>query len=129
MRTPEKSDNEAIADKTPDCPMMPAHSRPRAANQPTNGKDATMKTNNIAITLIMALLLLSPVLFTACDSQGPAEKTGGKIDDAVESAKEAAEEAGDKITGKGTAAKIGEKIDDTVEDMKKKVSSSGSSSD
>ena len=76
-----------------------------------------MKKNYLATLLFITTLALT--LFTfGCDSQGPAEKAGEKIDNAVESTKDAAGEAADKITGQGPAEKAGESIDETAEKMK-----------
>jgi hyperosmotically inducible protein len=58
--------------------------------------------------LIIMILNLSIVAFTACESKGPAEKAGEKIDQAVEettdkakevteAVKEKAEEAGEEV--------------------------------
>ena len=71
---------------------------------------------------IQSLLLITSICLTVlnfgCDSQGPAEKAGEKIDQSIESTKDAVEEASDKITGKGPAEKAGEKIDETLEPKK-----------
>ncbi len=68
---------------------------------------------------IKSLLLITSitlaVLASGCDSQGPAEKAGEKIDQSIKSTKDALEEASDKITGKGPAEKAGEKIDEALE--------------
>jgi len=68
---------------------------------------------------IHSLLLITSislaVLTFGCESQGPAEKAGEKIDKSIESTKDALEEATDKITGKGPAEKTGEKIDEALE--------------
>ena len=48
-------------------------------------------------TLILLLSLLALLVFTACESEGPAEQAGEKIDNAVEEAQEGLEEAGDAI--------------------------------
>ena len=77
-----------------------------------------MKKNYITTLLVITTLALT--LFTfGCDSQGPAEKAGEKIDNAVESTKDAAGEAADKITGEGPAEKVGESIDEATEKMEK----------
>lgn len=47
--------------------------------------------------LTMAILALSTFSFTACDKEGPAEKAGKKIDEAVEKSGDKIEEAGDKV--------------------------------
>jgi hypothetical protein len=66
-------------------------------------------------TLLLITSLSLAVLTFGCDSQGPAEKAGEKVDQSVEDTKDALEEASDKITGKGPAEKAGEKIDEAVE--------------
>lgn len=76
-----------------------------------------MKKNYIATLLFITTLALTLLTF-GCDSQGPAEKAGEKIDKAVESTKDAVGEAADKITGQGPAEKVGESIDETAEKMK-----------
>ncbi|MCB2218719.1 hypothetical protein [Desulfofustis glycolicus] len=60
------------------------------------------------LTLLLCLLAL--FVFTACESEGPAEQAGEKIDNAVEEAQEGLEEAGDAI--EDTAEEAGEKIED-----------------
>jgi hypothetical protein len=52
-------------------------------------------------------------------NKGNAEKTGEKIDKAIENVKEKIEEAKDSLTNKGSAEKIGEKIDKAIENAKK----------
>jgi hypothetical protein len=74
-----------------------------------------------ALLMIVALFLF--LGFSGCDKEGPAEKAGKKIDKSVEEVKEAAEEAGDKLTGQGPAEELGEKIDDSVEEVKEAVTS------
>lgn len=76
-----------------------------------------MKKNYIA-TLFFITTLAVTLLTFGCDSQGPAEKAGEKVDKAVESTQDAAGEAADKITGQGPAEKAGENIDETAEKMK-----------
>lgn len=66
-------------------------------------------------TLLLITSLSLSVLTFGCDSQGPAEKAGEKVDQSVENAQDAMEEASDKVTGKGPAEKAGEKIDEAVE--------------
>jgi hypothetical protein len=75
-----------------------------------------MEKKYMATLLFITTLALTLLTF-GCDSQGPAEKAGEKIDNAVESTKDAAGEAADKITGQGPAEKVGESIDDTAEKM------------
>jgi hyperosmotically inducible protein len=78
-------------------------------------------------TLISALLMIVALFLflglSGCDKEGPAEKAGEKIDQSVEEVKDAAEEAGDKLTGQGPAEELGEKIDDAAEEVKEAVTS------
>jgi hypothetical protein len=68
------------------------------------------------IHTLLLLTSLSLAVFTfGCESQGPAEKAGEKVDQSVENTKDAMEEASDKITGKGPAEKAGEKVDEAIE--------------
>jgi hypothetical protein len=69
-------------------------------------------------TLLLMTSLSLTVLTFGCDSQGPAEKAGEKVDQSVENTKDAVEEASDKITGKGPAEKAGEKVDEAIEPKK-----------
>lgn len=65
-------------------------------------------------TLLLITSLSLAVLTFGCESQGPAEKAGEKVDQAIENTKDALEEASDKITGKGPVEKAGEKIDEAI---------------
>ena len=76
-------------------------------------------------TLLVIITLALTLLAFGCDSPGPAEKAGEKIDNAVESTKDAAGEAVDKITGQGPAEKVGEKIDKTAEKVKESAKPKG----
>jgi hypothetical protein len=62
---------------------------------------------------------LTIVLTTGCSEQGPAERTGERIDDAVEEAGERIEEATrkaeDAIDPPGPAERAGRRIDDAME--------------
>jgi ElaB/YqjD/DUF883 family membrane-anchored ribosome-binding protein len=69
-------------------------------------------------TLILLLSLLALFAFSACESEGPAEQAGEKIDSAVEKAQEGLEEAGDAI--KDTAEEAGEKIEEAGDKVGKK---------
>jgi len=82
-----------------------------------------MNKKNINATVFIAVALFLMVGMIGCDTQGPAEKAGQKIDQSVEEVKDAAEEAGDKLTGQGPAEELGEKIDDSVEEVKEAVTS------
>lgn len=55
-----------------------------------------MQKNRISTLLFIAALSLSFITF-GCDSQGPAEKAGEKVDQSVEAAKNAVEKTGEKI--------------------------------
>ena len=68
----------------------------------------------IGTALVISGLL---VLLPGCE-KGDAEKAGEKIDNAIESVKEKAEEAKDSLTNKGPAEKAGEKIDNAIENAK-----------
>ena len=64
--------------------------------------------------LLVVAMLGSAVFLIACEKKGPAEKAGEKVDKAVESTKEAAEDLKDKITGKGPVEKLGGKKKTTL---------------
>ncbi len=65
----------------------------------------------------LAFLLMTLPLFMACQSQGPFERTGKKVDTAVRDLKVGGKKAGTKI---GDAAKdIGGGVKDAAEDIKK----------
>lgn len=61
--------------------------------------------------LLLALAIPFAVLL-GCSEPGPAEKAGSKVDEAVESVKDAIDPA-------GPAEKVGEKIDDAVDRVTK----------
>lgn len=65
-------------------------------------------------TLLLITSLSLAVLTFGCESEGPAENAGEKIDQSIENTKDALEEASDEITGKGPAEKAGEKIDEAT---------------
>lgn len=54
---------------------------------------------SVSIVVVLSVLLAGTILVTlsACEQQGPAEKAGEKIDNAVEKAGEQMEKAGDSI--------------------------------
>lgn len=79
-----------------------------------------MKKNYLATLFCAAVLALSLISF-GCDTQGPAEKAGEKIDKSVESTKDAAGNVADKITGDGPAENAGEKIDEAGNNLKEAV--------
>ncbi|WP_068803420.1 hypothetical protein [Immundisolibacter cernigliae] len=64
---------------------------------------------------LIILSALACLALAGCSEKGPAEEAGEKVDQAVEQAKDAVEDAGQQ----GPAEEAGEKIDETVEDMKK----------
>ena len=49
--------------------------------------------------LFIAAVFIFMAAFTGCESKGPAETAGEKIDQSVEFVKEAADEVGDEISG------------------------------
>jgi len=55
----------------------------------------------------IAIVGMASGLLAACE-QGPAERAGEKVDDAV-----------DSLTGKGPGEKLGERVDDATEDLRK----------
>jgi hyperosmotically inducible protein len=61
--------------------------------------------NKFKKIIVLAAILSIAVAFAACDQEGPAEKAGKKIDNAVEKAgekiDEATEAAGDKLEEAG----------------------------
>lgn len=59
----------------------------------------------LVLALLMAAALFLMIGLSGCESEGPAEKAGEKIDESVESTKDAVEEAGDKIEEAGEEAK------------------------
>lgn len=76
------------------------------------------------IPSLLLIMALSFLLFSfGCDSQGPAEKAGEKVDKTVEATKDTINEVTDRVTGKGPAEKLGEKIDETAEAVEKSVKS------
>lgn len=64
--------------------------------------------------LICCVLGLS-LAFQACEQEGPAEKTGEKVDNMMEDAQESLEEAGEKVGD--MVEQGGEKIEDAGEKM------------
>lgn len=50
----------------------------------------------VKVTVLVSCLLLVPLL-TACDSEGPMERAGENVDEAVEETGEAVEEAGEEV--------------------------------
>jgi hypothetical protein len=55
--------------------------------------------------MLIIVMILSFAALNACESEGPAEKAGEKIDEAVEETAEKAEEAGEAIEEKAEEAK------------------------
>ncbi|MBE0583523.1 MAG: hypothetical protein IH612_07120 [Desulfofustis sp.] len=72
-----------------------------------------MKTQK---TLILLLSILALFLFTACESEGPAEKAGEKLDNAIEKTQESLEKTGDAI--EDTAEQAGEKLEEAGDKLK-----------
>ncbi len=67
----------------------------------------------IRISILTAILAFS-LFLVGCQEEGPAEKAGKKIDEAVENVEE-------KINPQGTAEEAGEKIDEAVEKTKEEA--------
>lgn len=57
--------------------------------------------------ILVFLLFLVPLF--ACEQEGPAEKAGAKIDEAVENVKDAADDTAEKLGDK--AEELGDKIE------------------
>jgi ABC-type transporter MlaC component len=70
---------------------------------------------NKIVTLLLSVVMLLAVGLAGCESEGPVEKAGKKIDEAMESIKETAQEATDKD---GPAEKAGEKLDEALDQVK-----------
>lgn len=64
--------------------------------------------------------IVCAILLGACEQEGPAEKAGAKIDQAVEQAQENIEQAVDE-PNEGPAEEIGEKVDEAVEKTREKA--------
>ena len=64
--------------------------------------------NQFVVGMIVVGLLGSGVFLVGCE-QGPAEKVGEQLDNAL-----------DKLSGKGPLEKAGERIDKAVDTLKKK---------
>jgi hypothetical protein len=73
---------------------------------------------NIIPTLLLIISLSLTFLTFGCESQGPAEKAGEKVDESVESTKDALDETSDKVTGEGPAEEAGENIDEGLNKKK-----------
>jgi len=67
---------------------------------------------NRSILLLSCVLILT--VMQACEKQGPAEKAGEAVDNAIENTKDAIEQD-------GVAEEAGEKIDKAVDKVKKKL--------
>jgi hypothetical protein len=65
-----------------------------------------------------ALLLTTLPLFVACERQGPLEKAGEKLDNAVQDLKQSGETVGDKIDD--AAKDVRDGVKDAADDLKKK---------
>jgi hypothetical protein len=72
-----------------------------------------MKSRFLKLIVIVLILFVSFV-FIGCEKEGPAEKAGKKIDEAVE-------EVADEVDNDGPAEEVGEAIDETVEEAKEEV--------
>jgi hypothetical protein len=70
-----------------------------------------MKTNTTITTGLACLLLGSVVLFSGCESKGPAESAGEKIDKGIKDVKDA-------VVPAGPAEKAGRAVDKALEPPK-----------
>jgi hypothetical protein len=67
-----------------------------------------MRSARYLATVVLAALIGGGGL-AGCDDKGPAQKTGERIDNAI-----------DKLTGKGPAEKAGERLDEAAKELTKK---------
>jgi len=88
------------------------------------GQEESMNTVKKILALLCGLAFLA--FFTACEDEGPMERTGKKVDEAVENTQEQMEEAGDKAQEQmeevgdamqDAADKVGEKMEEAGEKM------------
>ena len=61
--------------------------------------------------LAFAITVLLSVILLGCEKEGPMERAGESVDEAVEETKDA-------FTRDGPMERAGERVDETVEDMK-----------
>lgn len=76
--------------------------------------------NTIKSGLLATITLVSLLAVSACEEQGPAEKTGEKVDNAVENLKDKYDEQ-----TKGPMERTGQAIDESVDATKKKIEELG----
>jgi hypothetical protein len=67
---------------------------------------------------LFALLLITLPLFVACEKQGPLERAGKQVDDAVQDAKKSGEKVGDKVGDAIDDVRDG--VKDAADELKKK---------
>lgn len=84
-----------------------------------NLKEKIMKALTYLFILIATFGLT--VMFSGCEREGPAEKAGEQMDQAVEETEDAMEDAMDH---QGPMEKVGENIDETMEETREKVEES-----
>lgn len=72
-----------------------------------------MKTWEKIVSLLCGLMLIG--FISACEQEGPAEKTGEKVDQAVEETQETMEEAGEET--QEAAEQAGESVEEAGEEM------------
>ena len=60
-------------------------------------------------TSVLMIMMGFIVIFTACESEGPAEQAGEKLDEAAEEAKDEMEQAGEHL--EETAEEVEEKME------------------
>ena len=70
------------------------------------------RTSKLTTALVISLAVAVGGMFlSSCESKGPAERAGEKMDKSVDKLKE-------KIDPSGPAEKAGKKLDDAVDDLK-----------
>lgn len=90
-----------------ECAVEPRHGG-RSPNRDLYGKDETMKTRLLKHAALGLLCLPLLGLAVGCESQGPAERAGEKVDRAVEDAKDA-------VDPRGPAEKAGAAVDNAAD--------------
>lgn len=77
-----------------------------------------MKARRFSLFGVSSVLVGGLIFLGGCETEGPAEKAGEKIDQDVQKAQDA-------LDPRGPAEKLGDKIDQGVQDAKEAVSPSG----
>lgn len=74
-----------------------------------------MKIKNLFITFLTIFSLV--FLFAACEKDGPAEKAGENIDEAMEETGNTLEDAADEMDPDGPVEEAGENLDEAAEEI------------